>query len=101
MGVLNRAVLAVIFALGIAIALLSVASARLGPAVDSMRTVQSLDGTSVNTQIALSFTDRMNPKAVERAFRISPRTRGDFNWAGNTLLFSPREGLAYGTQYRV
>jgi dipeptidyl aminopeptidase/acylaminoacyl peptidase len=66
-----------------------------------MRTVQSLDGTSVNTQIALSFTDRMNVRSVERAFSISPGVRGDFNWAGNTLLFSPRKSLAYGTQYHV
>jgi Tol biopolymer transport system component len=97
----NKLTLGVILGLGTAIAVLSMASARLGPSVDSFTTLQTFDGTSVNTQIALTFTEPMDPRSVERGFKIDPAVKGDFNWAGNQLLFSPRKSLHYQTSYTL
>lgn len=93
--------LAAILGLALAIGALTVTAARLGPSVDSMTTAQVLDGTSVNTQIGLTFTEPMDGQSVERSFRISPRVPGDFNWSGNTLLFIPRHPLSYDATYNV
>jgi dipeptidyl aminopeptidase/acylaminoacyl peptidase len=97
----DRLILAVVLGLGLTIALLSIASARFGPSVGSLTTAQTLGGTSVNTQIALTFSDRMNMHSVERYFRLTPHVAGSFNWSGNELLFSPRHPLQYGTRYAV
>lgn len=95
----DRLILAIVLGLGLAIAALSIASARFGPSVGNLTTAQTLGGTSVNTQIALTFSDRMAFQSVERSFRISPHVTGSFNWSGNVLLFSPQRPLAYGTRY--
>lgn len=97
----DRLILAVVFGLGLAIAALSIASARFGPSVGNLTTAQTLGGTSVNTQIAVTFSDRMAFQSVEHSFRLSPHVPGTFNWSGNVLLFSPRHPLAYGTHYTV
>lgn len=97
---LVRVILAAVVGLGLAIAILSVASARFGPGA-SMTTAQMFDGTAVNSEIAIAFTDRMRVRSVERSFEIEPRTPGSFNWTGNTLLYTPRRPLAYGTRYTV
>src|SRR4051794_17240555 len=97
----DRIILATVLALGLVIAVLSVASARFGPAVDTMRTAQTIDGTAINTQVSVTFTDHMDQRSVEKSFAISPHVAGDFNWSGNALLFSPRRSLAYGAAYTI
>lgn len=97
----DRIVLAAILGLALTIGALSVASARLGPSVDSITTAESLDGTSVNTQIGVTFTEPMALKSVERNFRIVPPVPGDFTWAGNELFYIPRHSLAYAKTYTV
>lgn len=97
----DRVILAVVLGLGLAIAALSIASARFGPSVGQLTTAQTLGGTSVNTQIGLTFSDRMAMQSVEHGFRLTPSVPGTFNWSGNVLLFSPRHPLAYGTRYTV
>jgi Tol biopolymer transport system component len=95
----DRLIIAIIAALGLIIGALSVASARLGPNVDTVVMAKSLDGTEVNTQLAITFTTAMQPKTVEHAFRVVPRTNGDFSWVGNEVVFSPRVPLQYATRY--
>lgn len=97
----DRLILAVVVGLGLATALLSIASARLGPSVGNLTTAQTLDGTAVNTQVALTFSDRMNMQSAQRAFGISPSVKGTFNWSGNEVLFTPRKPLSYATRYTV
>jgi len=97
----DRVILAAVLGLGLAVAALSIASARLGPTVDSMSTAQVLDGASVSTQIGVTFTESMNVRSVERNFRVQPSAAGDFTWSGNTLLYIPRRPLSYGTTYEV
>jgi Tol biopolymer transport system component len=99
--IINRFIIASIGALALVIGGLSVASARLGPNVDTFNLASTLDGTSVNTQIAVTFTAPMLEKAVERNFRIVPRVEGDFSWVGNEVLFTPRRPLHYATHYDV
>ncbi|MGI8824654.1 MAG: Ig-like domain-containing protein [Chloroflexota bacterium] len=101
MSRLNRLVLAVIVGLALTIGVLSAASARLGPTVDSMNTVQELDGASVNTPIQVNFTEPMNVSSVRRSFRLTPRAVGQYTWSGNQLLFQPRKPLAYSHRYTV
>ncbi|HZU13584.1 MAG TPA: Ig-like domain-containing protein [Chloroflexota bacterium] len=96
-----RPVLAVTAALALVIGALSVASARLGPSVDTLTTASSLDGIAVNTQVAVGFTTAMNIRSVESNFSLSPRVPGTFTSAGNTLLFTPRRNLAYSTTYTL
>lgn len=97
----DRIILAIVLALGLTVAALSVAAARLGPTVDSITTAQTLDGTSVNTEIGLTFTESMIISSVERNFQLTPRVPGDFTWSGNELVYIPRRPLAYGTRYTV
>jgi hypothetical protein len=97
----NSVVLATILSLGLVIALLSAASARLGPTVDSFDTADLLDGTLVNSQIAITFAQPMHIPSVERNFHISPRVSGDFAWSGNQLRFVPRRNLTFATTYHV
>jgi Tol biopolymer transport system component len=95
----DRLIVAAVAALALIIGALSVASARLGPNVDTIVMATTLDGTSVNTQMAITFTTAMRPKSVEGAFRMAPRVKGDFSWVGNEVLFSPRQPLHYATRY--
>ena len=97
----DKVIAGVVLGLGLAVACLSIASARLGPTVDTMQTAQSLDGALVNTQIVLSFTEPMSIRSVERSFAITPRVPGDFSWSGNELLFIPRRNLRFATRYTV
>lgn len=97
----DRVVLALVLGLGLTIAALSVAVARIGPTVDSLSTAQSLDGTLVNSQIAVAFTQPMKISPTERAFSIRPAVKGDFSWSGNQLLFVPRTSLRYDQTYIV
>lgn len=97
----DRIVLAAVLALALVIGGLSVAAARLGPSVDSLTTAQALDGTSVNTQVGLTFTEPMNTASVNRNFHIDPRVPGDYTWSGNSVFFTPRHSLAYGMHYTL
>lgn len=97
----DRVVLAAVVGLALAIAALSVASARLGPSVDALAAAQTLDGTAVNTSIGVTFTEPMDFQSVERSFRMKPRIRGDFSWSGNELFFIPHRNLAYGSTYTL
>jgi Bacterial Ig-like domain/WD40-like Beta Propeller Repeat len=98
---INRFIVASIAALALVIGGLSVASARLGPNVDTFTLASTLDGTSVNTQIAITFTAPMREKSVERNFQMVPGVKGDFSWVGNEMLFSPRRPLQYATRYAI
>ena len=97
----DRLVLAAVLGLALAIGALSVALARLGPAIDSVTTASLLDGTLVNTQISLTFTEQMQHRSVERAFRLAPAVRGSFTWSAEEMIFVPRHNLAYGRRYTV
>lgn len=97
----TRIALATVLGLGLIVAALSVVSATIGATVDSLATAQTLDGTSVNTQIAVTFTQPMNHRSVERSFSIVPHLAGDFTWSGNQLLYLPRKPLTYSTTYTV
>jgi len=97
----DRVILAVVLGLGLTVGALSVASATLGPTVDSMTAAEALDGTSVNTQIGITFTEPMSIKSVEQNFHIRPAVQGDFTWTGNELFYIPRRSLKYSTSYTV
>lgn len=97
----TRLVLPVILGLALVIAVLSVASARLGPAVDHLALAHTLDGVAVNTIIGIDFTAPMDEKSVEASLTITPPVKGTYTWAGNELFLSPRHPLAYQQSYRL
>lgn len=97
----DRVILAAVLGLGLAIGVLSVAAARLGPSVDSVTTASSLDGADVNTLIGVTFTEPMDHRLAERAFHITPQVSGDVSWSGNELYYAPRHPLTYGTSYGI
>lgn len=97
----DRLALASVLGLGLTIAGLSVALARLGPAVDSLQTATTLDGTLVNSPISVTFTEPMRMRSVQSAFTLSPSVSGTFNWSGNQMLFFPKRNLVYSTTYTV
>lgn len=95
----DRLIVAVILALALLSGALSVASARLGPSVDTVGIASTFDGAAVSTQIAVTFTEPMSRQSVEGAFQLVPRVAGDFTWVGNEVLFTPRKPLQYATPY--
>src|SRR5450759_66807 len=97
----NRIALATVLGLGLAVAVLSIAMARLGPAVDSFSTASLLDGTLVGTEIQVTFTEPMRVKTVESNFHVTPNTPGIFSWSGDEMLYIPRHNLRYQTHYTV
>lgn len=97
----DRLVLAAVVGLALAIAGLSVALARLGPSVDSIQTATTFDGTLVDTQIGVTFTEPMRLRSAESSFHLRPATPGSFNWSGNEMLFIPNKPLQYGRAYTV
>jgi len=97
----GRIIVAAVIALGMVAAGLSIVSARLGPTVDTIRTLPSLDGVSVNSSIGTSFTEPMRHQSVEHAFHLTPKAKGAFNWVGNELVFLPSRSLTYGTKYHL
>lgn len=98
---IDRLIFAFIAALALVIGALSIASARLGPNVDTLVMATTFDGTSVNTQIGITFTAPMLKPSVKRSFALVPAVQGDFSWVGNEVLFSPRQPLKYATQYAL
>lgn len=97
----DRIIVAAVLALAMVAGALTVTSARLGPSIDNLATAQMLGGTSVNTQIGITFTEPMNIRTVERNFTLSPRVKGSFSWSGNEMLFVPQHALAYDRAYTV
>jgi Tol biopolymer transport system component len=97
----DRLILAVAITLALAVGVLSVTAAKLGPTVDGFVVAKELGGVSVNSQIGILFTEPMDRRSVQTHFRIRPRLTGDFEWLGNELLLTPRKPLTYGTTYRV
>jgi Tol biopolymer transport system component len=97
----DRVILAVVLALALTIGVLSIASAGLGPTVDSVTMAQLLDGTSVNTQIGITFTEPMAPQSVFKNFSMVPKAPGDFTWSGNEVFFTPKRPLTYDTRYTI
>ena len=98
---LDRIVTAAVLSLGLAVSIVSVASARLGASIDSVTTGGSMDGVSVNTRIAVTFTEPMDARSVRRHLHIAPPVPGDILWSGNELFFTPRQPLAYNTTYTM
>lgn len=58
-----------------------------------------MDGVSVNTRVAITFTEPMDRVSVLRHLRITPAIQGDALWSGNEMFFTPRRPLAYSTTY--
>ncbi|MGH2449590.1 MAG: Ig-like domain-containing protein [Chloroflexota bacterium] len=97
----DRLLLATVVALALLAGGLSVASAKLGPGVDSLTTIPMFDGTSVNTEIGLTFTEPMLKQPTERSVSFKPNIAASFNWVGNELMFLPKSPLRYHTRYTV
>jgi len=56
---------------------------------------------SVDTKIAVAFSESMQKEFTEYAFSISPSVKGTFQWVGATLSFIPSLPLDYETEYFV
>ncbi|MGH2443236.1 MAG: Ig-like domain-containing protein [Chloroflexota bacterium] len=94
-------ILATVAGLALAATGLSVAMARLGPTVDTVSTATTLDGTLVNSPVAVTFAQPMNIPSVERHFHLAPTVAGSYSWSGNEMLFLPSKNLAYHQHYAL
>jgi len=56
---------------------------------------------SAATSITIGFSGAMSRQSVERSFTIAPSVRGELDWAGTSLVFTPRERLQPGKRYAV
>jgi len=58
---------------------------------------------SLSSQISISFDQGMDKASAESAFSLVDSTgqavAGSFEWADNSLIFKPAEGLSYGQVY--
>jgi len=48
---------------------------------------------SLDSNIMISFSRKMNKKKVERSLKVTPEIEGDLSWEGNSLVFNPKEDL--------
>lgn len=71
----DRIIVATVLGLAVVIGGLSFESIRLGPSVDKLATAHTFDGTPVNTQIAVTFTAKMDRQSVQTAFHLTPQVR--------------------------
>jgi hypothetical protein len=56
---------------------------------------------SLDSSIAIGFSEAMSQSSAQSAFSISPSVAGSFSWSGNTLTFDPTSSLQYNTVYTV
>lgn len=56
---------------------------------------------SVNTNITITFSEFMLLSAVEDAFYIFPKIKGEFNWNGTMMIFNPASNLSHNIQYTI
>lgn len=56
---------------------------------------------SRNGVFRVIFSQPMDRKSVERAFRINPSLEGSFHWSFNELTFTPAAGMEKGRTYEV
>ena len=71
------------------------------PTITGVLPQNGASGVPVDTSISITFSEAMDRSSVERAFFISPKVKGSFTWADNTLVFTPEKKLKPGTTYRV
>jgi uncharacterized protein YfaS (alpha-2-macroglobulin family) len=71
------------------------------PRVDGYTLKGGIRKISSNAPIKIVFTQPMDRKSVENAFRIEPHIEGEFGWMNNTLLFKPKEKFQVGQTFKV
>ncbi len=60
------------------------------------------DAATPAAAFQIAFARRMDKKAVQAAFSITPTLEGDFSWEGNQLSFNLKEGcFSTGARYTV
>ena len=59
------------------------------PVINGTNLENGQQGVAVNTQIIVSFSEKMNKTSVEEAFTISNNVSGTFSWDANDLVFTP------------
>lgn len=58
-------------------------------------------GTSLDSNIEITFDDLMDETATSGAFKISPSVSGAKSWSGSKLIFNPSSALAEAKTYTV
>jgi len=56
---------------------------------------------SYNAPIKIVFSQPMDQKSVENAFKIDPKIDGSFEWQNNTLMFKPTQQFKVGDSFKV
>ncbi|UCE39200.1 MAG: Ig-like domain-containing protein [Thermoplasmata archaeon] len=71
------------------------------PQVESTLPESGTIDVSRETDIEITFNENLDHGSSEDAFFISPTVNGEFNWNGNTLIFTPEMELDPETDYTV
>ena len=71
------------------------------PSVQGYSVKNAVKDTPYNAPLKIVFSQPMNRKSVEKAFRVTPNLPGEFEWKYNTLLYKPTNEPKIGDQYTV
>lgn len=69
--------------------------------VSSFEPQNGLVRVPINSVVRVTFDQEVDHNSAQPAFSITPGTNGGFTWEGNTMIFTPSQPLAYGTNYTV
>ncbi len=58
-------------------------------------------GVSPNTNISLTFSEKMDTTSVEKFLAIQPEMPLTLKWEGNTFILNPSNNLEYGKEYII
>jgi hypothetical protein len=71
------------------------------PQITDRQPPENSEDVSPDSNISITFSQRMNLTSVQNAFTISPAAAGLFSWSGNTMTYTPSSNLQYSTTYTV
>jgi uncharacterized protein YvpB len=58
-------------------------------------------GVGIDHAIALTFNQIVQHAGITAHVKLSPSVQGSWAWAGEELVFTPKQALAYGTTYTL
>ncbi|MFN2224697.1 MAG: Ig-like domain-containing protein, partial [Anaerolineae bacterium] len=63
--------------------------------------IPGTEGVALDSQVRIPFSRPMDRASVEAGLAFTPTLAGEITWEGDTLVLTPRDGLAGGVTYSV
>lgn len=69
--------------------------------VSSFEPQNGLVRVAISSPIRITFDQEVDHASAQAAFRLTPGINGSFGWEGNTMIITPNQPMAYGTNYTI